>query len=295
MKINQLKDDLDYCERLIQENSSSFYRAFRTLEGEKAQAVFAIYAFCRLADDAIDEEKNPEIVRTMQRQLQAFAAGQVPDEPMWRALAWAFKRFNLDLSPFEDMLRGQLKDVDFKQAEMLANLLDYCYLVAGSVGLMLNPILSGDQSGQLEDASIELGEAMQLTNILRDIGIDYKMKRIYLPRQLMEAYQVAEKDLVGPKASANLIKLWEALATEAEQRYDHVETKLPLYDQDARLPLLLSIRYYKGILVECRESGYQMLARRIYVSDYKKAKMLLTIKQELKVKNLKNHKKVEEA
>ena len=120
MKINQLKDDLDYCERLIQENSSSFYRAFRTLEGEKAQAVFAIYAFCRLADDAIDEEKNPEIVRTMQRQLQAFAAGQVPDEPMWRALAWAFKRFNLDLSPFEDMLRGQLKDVDFKQAETLA-------------------------------------------------------------------------------------------------------------------------------------------------------------------------------
>ncbi len=293
--MNQLKDDLNYCEGLIKENSSSFYRAFRTLEGEKAQAVFAIYAFCRLADDAIDEEKNPEIVATMQRQLKAFKGGQVPDEPMWRALAWAFERFDLNYAPFADMLRGQLKDVDFKQAETLADLLDYCYLVAGSVGLMLNPILSSDQSGQLENASIELGEAMQITNILRDIGIDYKMGRIYLPRQMMEAHQVTEKDLAGPLAGANLIKLWEALALEAEQRYDHVESKLSLYDRDARLPVLLSIRYYKGILAECRESGYQMLAKRIYVSDYKKAKMVLAIKKELKAKNLKDKLEGEEA
>ncbi len=281
-----LKADLDYCQRLIEKNSSSFYRAFKTLSHEKAQGVFAIYAFCRIADDAIDEANDPELVKKMQKELQAFKKGQIPDQAMWRALAWAFKRFKLKSQPFEDMLRGQLEDVDFKQPDSLDDLLAYCYLVAGTVGLMLNPILSSGQSDKLESASIELGEAMQLTNILRDISSDYQMDRIYLPRQMMDTYQVAEKDLKGPEASPNLIALWEALAQEAEKRYDHIETKLSLYDQDARLPVLLSLRYYKGILEECRKSGYQMLAKRIYVSDLKKLEIMAASKKELRVKNL---------
>ena len=294
MKNQELKEDLEYCEAVIRANSSSFYRAFRKLDREKAQGVFAIYAFCRIADDAIDEAKDPEIVVKMERELKAFEKGETMDEPMWRALRWAFDRFNLEIYPFEEMLKGQLEDVDFKQPETLDDLLDYCYLVAGSVGLMLNPLLSTEQSEKLRQASIELGEAMQLTNILRDIGSDYKMDRIYLPKQMMKEYQVSDDDLKGPNASDNLIRLWEKLALEAEKRYDHIETKLHRYDKDARLPVLLSIRYYKGILDECRKSDYQMLARRIYVSDFKKIGIFLKSNWEQKFRNLNRPQKAEE-
>jgi len=85
-----IQKDLNWCKNLIQNNSSSFYRAFRKLPKEQAQAVFAIYAFCRIADDAIDVDNNPEMVKDMVVKLDAFKAGKTPDEPMWRALRWAF-------------------------------------------------------------------------------------------------------------------------------------------------------------------------------------------------------------
>ena len=109
-----LQRDLDWCEALIQKNSSSFYRAFRNLPKERAQAVFAIYAFCRIADDAIDVNNDRELVVAMAEKLDIFKSGETPDEPMWRALRWAFETFPLKIQPFQDMLKGQLQDADFQ-------------------------------------------------------------------------------------------------------------------------------------------------------------------------------------
>ncbi|MDP2842706.1 MAG: phytoene/squalene synthase family protein [Acetobacterium sp.] len=210
-----IQKDLNWCETLIQHNSSSFYRAFRKLPKEQAQAVFAIYAFCRIADDAIDVDNNPEMVKALADKLAAFEAGETPDEPMWRALRWAFETFPLKIRPFQEMLIGQLLDVDFKQPESFNNLLDYCYLVAGTVGLMLCPLLAKPVTSEAEKLSVELGIAMQLTNILRDVGTDYRLNRIYLPEDLMIALGVNPEDLAGPEPTPELIRLWECLATEA--------------------------------------------------------------------------------
>ena len=138
---SNLQKDLDWCEALIQKNSSSFYRAFRNLSRERAQGVFAIYAFCRIADDAIDVDNNPKAVLDMAEQLEDFARGETPDEPKWRSLHWAFDTFPLEIEPFRDMLKGQLQDSEFQQPKNFKALLDYSYLVAGTVGLMLCPIL----------------------------------------------------------------------------------------------------------------------------------------------------------
>ncbi|MEO1815737.1 MAG: phytoene/squalene synthase family protein [Acetobacterium sp.] len=276
-----IQKDLNWCETLIQNNSSSFYRAFRKLPREQAQAVFAIYAFCRIADDAIDVDNNPELVRAMAGKLLAFEAGETPDEPMWRALRWAFDSFPLQIRPFQEMLIGQLQDVDFQQPKSFNHLLDYCYLVAGTVGLMLCPLLAKPVTSETEKLSVELGIAMQLTNILRDVGTDYRLNRIYLPEDLMIALGVSPEDLAGPQPTPELIRLWEHLAGEAESRYRLISANLELFDKTARLPVLLSLLYYSKIINRCRKARYRLLDRRIYVPKWEKLLLFVSANRQL--------------
>lgn len=276
-----IQKDLNWCETLIQHNSSSFYRAFRKLPKEQAQAVFAIYAFCRIADDAIDVDNNPEMVKALADKLAAFEAGETPDEPMWRALRWAFDHFPLKIRPFQEMLIGQLQDVDFKQPKSFNNLLDYCYLVAGTVGLMLCPLLAKPVTSETEKLSVELGIAMQLTNILRDVGTDYRLNRIYLPEDLMIALGVNSEDLAGPEPTPELIRLWEHLAAEAESRYNRITANLAVFDKKARLPVLLSLLYYRKIIKRCRKARYRLLDQRIYVPGWEKLLLFVTANGQL--------------
>lgn len=282
----ELQRDLNWCETLIQNNSSSFYRAFRNLPKEQAQAVFAIYAFCRIADDAIDVDNNPEIVKAMVVKLDAFKAGETPDEPMWRALRWAFDTFPLKIRPFQEMLIGQLQDVDFEQPESFNHLLDYCYLVAGTVGLMLCPLLAKPVTMESEKLSVELGIAMQLTNILRDVGTDYRLNRIYLPADLMIALGVDPEDLAGPEPTPELIRLWEHIAAEAESRYNRIAANLDVFDKNARLPVLLSLLYYSKIIKRCRKARYRLLDRRIYVPKWEKLMLFVTANRQLLLSSL---------
>ena len=276
-----IQNDLNWCETLIQNNSSSFYRAFRKLPRQEAQAVFAIYAFCRIADDAIDVDNNPALVRAMAEKLLAFEAGETPDEPMWRALRWAFDSFPLQIRPFQEMLIGQLQDVEFQQPKSFNDLLDYCYLVAGTVGLMLCPLRAKPVTIETEKLSVELGIAMQLTNILRDVGTDYRLKRIYLPEDLMIALGVSPEDLVGPEPTPELIRLWEHLAGEAEGRYRRISANLDVFDKTARLPVLLSLLYYSKIINRCRKARYRLLDRRIYVPKWEKLLLFVSANRQL--------------
>lgn len=276
-----IQADLNWCEKLIKNNSSSFYRAFRKLPKAQAQAVFAIYAFCRIADDAIDVNNNPELVKEMADKLVAFEAGETPDEPMWRALRWAFESFPLKIRPFQEMLIGQLQDVDFQQPQSFNELLDYCYLVAGTVGLMLCPLLAEVVTDETEKLAVELGIAMQLTNILRDVGTDYRLNRIYLPEEFMIALGVSREDLAGPEPTLELIRLWEHLAGEAESRYRRIAANLDVFDKEARLPVLLSLLYYSKIIKRCRKAGYQLLDRRIYVPKWEKLLLFVSANRQL--------------
>ncbi|WP_373482160.1 phytoene/squalene synthase family protein [Acetobacterium sp.] len=276
-----IQKDLNWCETLIQNNSSSFYRAFRKLPREQARAVFAIYAFCRIADDAIDVDHNPEVVKAMAVKLAAFEVGETPDEPMWRALRWAFDHFPLNIQPFQEMLIGQLQDVEFQQPKSFNNLLDYCYLVAGTVGLMLCPLLAKPVTIETEKLSVELGIAMQLTNILRDVGTDYQLNRIYLPEDLMIALGVNPEDLAGPEPTPELIRLWEHLAAEAESRYHRITVNLDAFDKKARLPVLLSLLYYSKIIKRCRKARYRLFDERIYVPGWEKFWLFVTANGQL--------------
>lgn len=266
---------LAWCEWQIREHSSSFYRAFKHLPRERAQAVYAIYAFCRIADDKMDVHQDRDAVLAMGADLERFAAGATPESAMWPALRWAFDTFPLEIGPFRDMLAGQLQDGDFQQPADFEGLLRYCYLVAGTVGLMLAPMLATPSSEPVRRISVELGIAMQLTNILRDVGADYRIGRIYLPSDWMAEAGVPAGSFAGSRLTPAGIDLWERLAAEAERRYAEIRRELVRFDRKARLPVLLSLLYYRAILRRCRSARYRLLDRRIFLPDWQKALLLL--------------------
>lgn len=275
------QEDFTYCESIIKKHSKSFYLAFSQLPEQKAKSVYAVYAFCRRADDLIDQEQNKAGLDQLERQLTDFREGKVPNEPIWRALSVVFAYFPMDIAPFFDMIIGQRKDVQFEQPKTRNELEDYCYYVAGSVGLMLLPLLS-DRPTEIVSPAKKLGEAMQLTNILRDIGEDYQIGRIYLPVEDMAKFGVTEEMLKEQQSSKQLITLWESIAQYAENLYEESFTMLPLISEDCRQALVSAAFIYREQLNVVRANQYSMTDNKNKINKCRKLQLLHEVKNYLK-------------
>ncbi|MEW4192274.1 phytoene/squalene synthase family protein [Bacillus altitudinis] len=268
---------LKICEETIQTHSKTFYRAFSMLPKKKRQAVWAVYSFCRRADDIVDESPSPkEELTSFQEAFERFLQGEVDrDDPMWVALEYTFQQFRMDESPFRDLLRGQEMDLEQHRYETLDELLIYSYHVASTVGLMLLPIIAPRKKEQLKEAAISLGIGMQLTNILRDIGEDKaERNRIYLPKQVMDQFGYTEQELQEGIVNQAFQHVWEYIAFEAEAYYeeffDHLH-EFPLY---SRIPVKAAAHFYKAILDKTRENEYRVFTKRSYISTQEKALIL---------------------
>lgn len=285
----ELKKDYAYCEKVIKGSSKSFYTAFSKLPKDKAKAVYAIYAFCRQADDTVDANEplalKKENLAILEAELKEFEKGKTPNHPMWRALRDVFNRYAMTTSPFYDQLEGQKRDLDFQEITDLAALKDYSYYVAGSVGLMLLPILA-TKSGiteSLKESAVSLGVAMQITNILRDVGEDYREnKRVYLPTELLDRHQVDLAQNVEKGPDNNFIALWEELAEESSRGYVEFEDSISHYDSDCRFPVLVSSKLYSGIMDSVRKNNYDCLSKRNYVPEARMMELILETRKILK-------------
>ena len=285
----ELKKDYAYCEKVIKASSKSFYTAFSKLPKDKAKAVYAIYAFCRQADDTVDANEplalKKENLAILEAELKEFEKGKTPNHPMWRALRDVFNRYAMTTSPFYDQLEGQKRDLDFQEITDLAALKDYSYYVAGSVGLMLLPILAA-QNGiteSLKESAVSLGVAMQITNILRDVGEDYREnKRVYLPTELLDRHQVDLAQNVEKGPDNNFIALWEELAEESSRGYVEFEDSISHYDSDCRFPVLVSSKLYSGIMDSVRKNNYDCLSKRNYVPEARMMELILETRKILK-------------
>lgn len=288
MEIN-LKKDYAYCEKVIKASSKSFYTAFSKLPEDKAKAVYAIYAFCRQADDTVDANEplllKKQNLAILEAELIEFENGNTPNHPMWRALRDVFNRYDMAIAPFYDQLEGQKRDLDFQEILDLDALKDYSYYVAGSVGLMLLPILAAKKgvTDSLKESAVSLGVAMQLTNILRDIGEDYsENKRVYVPTELLQRHQVdlTRNMQIGP--DEKFVALWEEMAEESRRGYEQFEESIMQYDRDCRFPVLVSSKLYSGIMDSVRKNKYDCLSKRNYVPEVKMLELILETRKILK-------------
>lgn len=278
----QLQMDYAYCEAIIKKHSKSFYYAFSGLPVEKANAVYAIYAFCRIADDSVDE--NPLLrdkvlaLKKLKSELDLFDKNKEIDHPLWRSLRHVFNTFDMNIDFFYDQLIGQEMDIDFSSPKTVAELEKYSYYVAGSVGLMLLPIIASENHHELKSAAVDLGVAMQITNILRDVGEDYYEKgRIYLPEEELIAYNYTSDNLDAEVINESFIQLWEKLAVRAEYLYDCFTNYTSKFDADSQIPVSLSAMVYRGILDAVRENNYDCLSQRNYVDKDTMSEINITI------------------
>jgi phytoene synthase len=259
-----------YCLAQTRQHAASFYFASMALPPEKKRAAFAVYAFCRYVDDTVDRARSRAEAQAGIGQIGAdfdrLASGAADHLPFAPAFAWAVRRFGIEREPFQALLKGVGSDAGPVRIADWPQLREYCYQVASVVGLMMARIFELKDAAA-QQCAVELGLAMQLTNIVRDVGEDYRADRVYLPAAEMNAYQVTEADLGAAEAGARIRALLEMQIARARQFYRSAEAGIPhLADDGSQLTVWLMRHVYAGILEEVERMDYQVLGRRARVS-----------------------------
>ena len=260
-----------YCHAQTKRHARSFYFASVALPREKKQAAYAVYAFCRYADDLVDRgagdaEGIAVALARVGAEFDAMVAGERTDPPFAPAFAWAVRRFGIEREPFLELLRGVAMDLGPVAIADWPALRDYCYHVASTVGLMMARIFElRDEKGR--ERAIDLGIAMQLTNILRDVGEDYRMGRVYLPADELAAAGVPTADLGAERVTPALRGLLREQVARAREYYRRAEPGIALLaDDGSQFTVWLMRRVYAGILEEVERADYEVLRTRVGTS-----------------------------
>ncbi|MFH5882435.1 MAG: phytoene/squalene synthase family protein [Candidatus Izemoplasmataceae bacterium] len=279
-----------YCENIIKESSQSFYKAFSLLEKDKANAVFSIYAFCRTADDAVDEHNDLEKVNTLKKKVKSTFEGDVPKDLLFEALYESIMRFPSNVSPYLDLLDGMRDDYYAKPITTEKEFDEYCYKAAGTVGLMLLPVVASkkykSESKNLKVVAIELGKAMQITNILRDVREDFMKDRVYFADETLEEYNINIEILRTGLVTPEWRTLVDHYVKMAKKKYKVFYDNLELFDKDAVYPTYLAARFYEGILDEIVKKDYTNLNKTHSLSNFKKFMIMSKAKRHLKKRGL---------
>lgn len=289
---------------ILRENSKSFYKAFKMLDEEKFLAVAALYGFFRTIDDITDEstelnrEDSLEKINLLRDDLLKISEGKDPRNtyPWWDAFEATIRTYQIDSQAFLMQIEGQKMDLDFREPESIDDLITYSSLVAGSVGRAMLPIIIKNKEDlgrpDLLTACENLGIAMQITNILRDVGEDLRERdRVYLPKNLLAKYGLDKENLIAFNEGKrdgedykSFINFWEDLARLSESYYDSFNDYLKYIDEDSRLPVYTASLIYRAIMDEIRQASYDCFSKRQFVSNTKK--VLLIKKAKAYVKNL---------
>lgn len=275
------------CREIARREAKNFYYAFVALPRHKQDAICAVYAFMRHADDISDDESLSleERRARMKAWLDAWhkaSRGEPTADPVFVALADAQARFGISGELLDQLVEGTAMDLQrpsepghYDTYETFGDLYRYCYLVASVVGLVCIRIF-GYSDARAEKLAEETGIAFQLTNILRDVREDVERRRVYLPLDEMRRHGVSVEALAAlpAKLTHNQRALIESLAARAEGYYAAGDELLPLIDADSRPALWVLISIYHRLLREMERSGYEVFARRAAVPTLTKVSIL---------------------
>ncbi len=266
------------CRRVAREAASNFYYAFFMLPPAKRDALCALYAFMRLVDDVSDTvgsdvDKRGGLSR-WRAALDAAVAGDVAGHPILPAFADTINRFHIPPRYFHDLISGAEMDLTVGNYATFERLREYCYRVAGTVGLTCLHVFGFDDP-HAPDLAEKLGIAFQLTNILRDVPKDYEIGRVYLPLEDLERFAVRPENLgTGPLTPA-LRDLFAFEAARARDFYRDGVQLIPLVHSDARAALWALARIYSGLLNRIEARDYDVFSERVRLTTPEKAGILL--------------------
>jgi len=255
-------------------HSKSFYFASQLLPEEKRSAVRALYAFCRSVDDIVDEESAKDRNFELDYWRDIVRGASASDDDLVAA-AWVdtLTRYHIPRHYAIQLIDGVARDLVQTRYQTFDELATYCYGVASTVGLMSMYIV-GFQSNQAVPYAIKLGVALQMTNILRDVGEDYRNGRVYLPRDEVVFYGIRESDIAEGKVTRNWRQFMHFQIQRTRDLYEESWSGIKLLEPEGRLAIGAASILYRGILDEIEKNDYNVFSRRASLSLSEKLKRL---------------------
>jgi phytoene synthase len=266
------EEALAYCEGVTRAQLSTFYLGSSLFPPRQRQAVRVIYAVCRVGDDAVDEcatrAEGWSRLEAWWRHIDRAYAGKPNEcEPLELGLAWVLENYDVPLAAFQELYLGLEADLKAQGITTLDELMVYCRRVAGMVGWMIAPIAGYAGSEETLLDAVALGQAMQLTNILRDVGEDLALGRCYLPRELLEQHRVQLTDLRAGRVTEAYVALLEELIRLSRRLYALGWQSIPKLSGVAAVAVGLAALNYEAILDKLEQNSYDNLTRRAHLKQ----------------------------
>lgn len=291
---DRLKQAYSQCRAIIRQHSKTFYMATRFLPNHKQRGIFAIYSLCRYMDDLVDEAEDLLEKRKLtetdiriklerwKKKLRDTYEGTDQDNDILVAFSDVLKRYHIPIEMPLELMEGVCTDLFENRYKTFEDLYDYSFKVASIVGLMTSQVF-GYQSKEALGYAVDLGIAMQLTNILRDVGEDLQRNRIYLPQEDLMRFSVAEEDLFNHRLTENVIDMLRFQIDRTRRYYHRSEKGLTLLESDSRLPVYLARQNYSRILDKIEENNYNVFDKRAYLNATEKLSILPRAYYQMKI------------
>lgn len=275
-----LADAYEACRLVTRHHAHAFYFSIRFLPPEKRRAIWAIYAVCRYSDDLVDRAPagatHADLLARIdwwESKLRALETNL----PIVRAFADARARFAIPTEPLWDLLAGMRMDLTHARYATWEELRRYCYCVASTIGLLCTPVLGYDGAPETLEYAANLGVAMQLTNILRDIGTDAAVGRIYLPQDEIAAFGYDEEKIAAGVVDSAFRRLMAFQIARARALYRESTPGIARLHRNGRLPVQAAATLYGGILGRIEAIDYHVYTHRAALSAWDKIARLPAI------------------
>jgi phytoene synthase len=264
---------VDQAKQISKSSNSSFYYAFNLLTAEKRNAMNTVYAFCRWTDDIVDENNDSHEIKyeklgKWRIELERALNG-VSDYPLLNKLSATIKNFNIPIQPFFELLKGMEMDLQRNRYITFKDLELYCYRVASTVGLMCIEIF-GYKHESTREFAVNLGIALQLTNILRDIKSDADAGRIYLPKEDLKRFNYSESDLLNLTYNENFKLMMRYEVNRAKYYFDKATDCLNLDDKGKMFAARAMQHIYCRVLDKIIDADYDVYNKEVKASKLEK-------------------------
>jgi len=276
-----LAQSREYCADLTKREARNFYYGLKLLPQRKRTAMFALYAYMRLVDDIADGQDGHTIAQRSEaldawtEATQSALAGQTTRDAnlLWPAFTEMVHTYSVPHHLFHDVIAGQRQDLDSPVFETFDQLREYCYRVAGVVGLA-SIYIWGFQGGSATEAlAIDRGIAFQLTNILRDLREDAGRGRVYLPHVELQSHDITAKSLTNGQTPPGFVPMMQSQLSRAAGFYDRSSTLESLITEDCRPTLRAMTQIYHGILLKMTADPARVLHERVSLSTVTKLRI----------------------
>ncbi|HTP02414.1 MAG TPA: phytoene/squalene synthase family protein [Anaerolineales bacterium] len=263
------------CAIITARHSKSFHLASQLLPEPKRQAVRALYAFCRTVDDVVDASDAGDRADQLDRWRELCKYDACPPDDDAVAVAWTdtLARCHIPRHYAIQLIDGVARDLTTRRYETFEDLSMYCYGVASTVGLMSMYIV-GFQSREAIPYAIKLGVALQMTNILRDVGEDYRNGRVYLPREEMRSFGIDEADLSSGRVNPGWREFMRFQIERTRSLYAESEPGISMLDPDGQLAIAAAADLYRGILDVIERNDYDVFSSRASLSAWEKLRRI---------------------